>query len=71
MYLSDTTLFDGKNMYRNLPHKVQLHVSALGNGHLQVENEKNLVSSYTRLMWTVYSGEVRGEVLTKFFSFSP
>jgi len=25
-------------------------------------NEKNLVSSYTRLVWVVYSGEVRGEV---------
>jgi len=25
-------------------------------------NEKNLVSSYTRLVWVVYSGEIRGEV---------
>jgi len=25
-------------------------------------NEKNLVSSYTRLMWVVYSGVVRGEL---------
>jgi len=28
----------------------------------RLRNEKNLVSSYTRLMWVVYSGEVRGEV---------
>ena len=28
-------------------------------------NEKILVSSYTRLMWVVYSGEVRGEVGTR------
>jgi len=27
--------------------------------------KKNLVSSYTRLMWAVYSGEVRGEVGTR------
>ena len=26
----------------------------------RVRNEKKLVSSYTRLMWVVYSGEVRG-----------
>jgi len=35
MYLSNTNLFDGKDMYRNLLHKEQLHVSALDNGHLQ------------------------------------
>jgi len=28
----------------------------------RLRNEKNLVSSYTRLIWVVYSGEVRGEV---------
>jgi len=31
----------------------------------RLRNEKNLVSSYTRLMWVVYSGEVRGEVGTR------
>jgi len=30
----------------------------------RLRNEKNLISSYTRLMWAVYSGEVRGEVGT-------
>ena len=28
-------------------------------------NGKDLVSSYTRLMWVVYSAEVRGEVGTR------
>ena len=32
---------------------------------LRLRNEKNLVSSYTRLMWVVYGGEVRGEVGTR------
>ena len=31
----------------------------------RLRNEKNLVSSNTRLMWVVYSGEVRGEVGTR------
>jgi len=29
-------------------------------------NEKNLVNSYTRVVWVVYSGEVRGGVGTRF-----
>ena len=28
-------------------------------------NEKNIVSSYPRLVWVVYSEEVRGEVSTR------
>jgi len=31
----------------------------------RLRNEINLVSSYTRVMWVVYSGEVRGEVGTR------
>jgi len=31
----------------------------------RLRNEKNLVSSYTRFMWVVYGGEVRGEVGTR------
>jgi len=31
----------------------------------RLRNEKKLVSSYTRLMWAVYSGEVWGEVGTR------
>jgi len=64
IYLSNTTLFDGRDMYRNLLHKEQLHVSALDIGHLQVEKWKNSVSSYTRLVCVVYSGEIRGEMGT-------
>ena len=46
MFLSDTTLFDGGGVFTLLP-KVQLHVSALDNSHLQVVHE-SLESSYTR-----------------------
>jgi len=30
-----------------------------------LRNKNNLISSYTRLMWVSYSGEVRGEVGTR------
>jgi len=46
----------------NLLHKEQLHVSALFIGHLKVDKRETLESSYTRLVWVVYSGEVRGGV---------
>ena len=36
MYWSNKTVFDVRDMYRNLLHKVQLHVSTLDNGHFQV-----------------------------------
>ena len=49
----------------NLLHKDQLHVSAIFNGHLQVDKRETLVSSYTHLVWVVYSGEVRGGVGTR------
>ena len=42
---------------------MQLHVSALDNDHLQVVHE--LLSSYTRLIRAVYSGDVGGEVGTR------
>ena len=48
-----------------LLHKDQLHVSAFYNGIFRLRLKKNLVSSYTQLMWAVYSGEVRGEVDTR------
>jgi len=31
----------------------------------RLKNEKNLVRRYTRLVWAVYSGDVRGEVGTR------
>ena len=45
MFLPNTTLFDGRGVFTLLP-KVQLHVSALDNSHLQVVHE-SLESSYT------------------------
>ena len=48
--MSNTNLFDGKDTYRYLLHKEQLHVSALDNGHLQVENEKKL----TKQLYSTY-----------------
>ena len=38
MFLSNTTLFDSRGVFTLLP-KVQLHVSALNNSHLQVVHE--------------------------------
>ena len=64
LYTCLTQLYGGIDMY-NLLHKEQLHVSALNIGHLQVEKWETLVSSYTRLEWVVYSGEVRGGVGTR------
>ena len=49
----------------NLLHKEQLHVSALFIGHLQVDKLETLVSTYTRFVWVVYSGKVRGGVGTR------
>ena len=47
MFLSNTTcLFDGRGVFTSLP-KVQLHISALDNNHLQVVHE-SLKSSYTK-----------------------
>ena len=60
----DWSLYTCLDMY-NLLHKEQLHVSALFIGHLQVDKWETLVSSYTRLLWVVYSGVVRGGVGTR------
>jgi len=49
----------------SLLHREQLRVSALFFGHLQVDNSETLVSSYTRLVWVVYSGVVRSGVGTR------
>ena len=46
-FLTQLILFDGRGVFTLLP-KVQLHVSALDNSHLQVAHE-SLESSYTRL----------------------
>ena len=44
IYWSNTTLFGGGGVYVVLLHKVQLYVSALENGHLQVVHE--ILSKY-------------------------
>jgi len=64
LYTCLTQLYGGRDMY-NLLHKEQLHVSALFVGHLQVDKWETLVGSYTRLVWVVYSGVVRGGVGTR------
>jgi len=51
-------------VYIVLLHKVQLHVSALDNGHLQVVHEI-LSKQLYETIWVVYSGEVGGEVGTR------
>jgi len=64
VYTCLTQLYDGRDMYSIYYIKNNYIFSALFIGHLQVEKWRNLVSSHTRLMWVVYSGEVRGEVGT-------
>jgi len=53
-------------VYIVLLHKIQLHVSALDNGHLQVVHEI-LSKQLYETIWVVYtySGEVGGEVGTR------
>jgi len=53
MFLSNTTLYDGKGVFTLLP-KVQLHVSAVDSSHLQVVHE-SLESSCMRFnMYLIY-----------------
>jgi len=65
MYLSNTTLFDGRDMYRIYYIKNYMFRHFTLAIFRLINEKKNLVSSYTRLMWVVYSGEVRGEVGTR------
>ena len=64
MYLSNTTLFDGRDMCRLYYIKYNYMFRHLIMAIFRLRM-KNLVNSYTRLMWAVYSGEVRGEVGTR------
>jgi hypothetical protein len=63
--LSNTTLFDGRDMYRIYYIKNNYVFRHLTMAIFRLRNEINLVSNYTGLMWVVYSGEVRGEVGTR------
>jgi len=58
-------LDDGRDMYRIYYIKNNYMFRHFTLVIFRLRNEKNLVSSYTRLMWAVYSGEVRGEVGTR------
>jgi len=60
MCLSNTTLFDSRDMYRIYNIKNNYMFRHLTLAIFSLRNEKNVVSSYTGLMWEVYSGEVRG-----------
>jgi len=51
-------------VYLHLPPKVQLHVSALNNSHLQVVYE-SLELVILDSIWAVYSGDVGDEVGTR------
>jgi len=64
MYLSNTTLFGRRDIYRIHYIKINYMFQPLTMAIFRLRL-KNLVSSYTRHMWAVYSGEVRGEVGTR------
>jgi len=57
-----TQLYDGRDMYRIYYIKNNYMFRPFTLAIFRLINEKNLVSSYTGVMWVVYSGEVRGEV---------
>ena len=60
-----TQLYDGRDMYIIYYIKNKYMFRHFSLAIIRLINEKNLVSSYTRLVWVVYSGEVRGEVGTR------
>ena len=62
MYLSNTTLFDGIYIIYYIKFNYMFRPLTMAIFRLRL---KNLVSSYTRLMWAVYSREVSGEVGTR------
>jgi len=65
MYLSNTTLFDARDMYRIYYTENNYMFQHLPMAFFRLRNEKKLSSSHTRLTWGVYSLVVRGEVGTR------
>ena len=66
VYTCLTQLYDGGDMYIVYYIKNNYMFRHLTLAIFRLINEKkNLVSSYTGLVWVVYSGEVRGEVGTR------
>ena len=66
MYLSNRTLFDGRDMYIIYYIKNNYMFRPFTLAIFRLISEKISVSSYARLVWVVYSGEVRGEVGTRY-----
>jgi len=63
VYTCLTQLYGGRDMYIMYYIKSNYMFRHLTLAIFRLRNKKrNSVSSYTRLMWAVYSGEVRGEV---------
>jgi len=60
-----TQLYDGIDMYRVYYIKNNYMFRHFTLAIFRLRNEKNLVNSYTRLMWVVYSGGVGGELGTR------
>ena len=60
-----TQLYDGRDTYIIYYLKNNYMFRHFSLAIFRLINEKNLVSSYTQLVWVVYSGEVRGEVGTR------
>jgi len=68
VYTCLTQLYDGRDMYIIYYVKNNYMFRPFSLAIFRLINEKkNLVSSYTRIVWVVYSGEVRGELVTPFF----
>jgi len=57
-----TQLYDDRDMYRIYYIKYNYMFRPFTLAIIRLRNEENLACSYTRVMWVVYSGEVRGEV---------
>jgi len=60
-----TQLHDGRDVYRIYYIKKNYMFRPFTLAIIRLRNEKNLVSSFTRVTWVVYSGEVRVEVGTR------
>ena len=57
-----TQLYDDRDTYRIYYIKNNYMFRPFTLAIIRLRNEKNLVSSHTRVMWVVYSGEVRSEL---------
>ena len=65
VYTCLTQPYDGRDMYIIYYIKNKYMFRHFSLDIFRLINKKNVLSSYTRLVWFVYSGEVRGEVVTR------